>query len=361
MRRCPSLMLSCALVAVACASGRDDGDGTAPVHEARGGASGAGGASSSGGDESAGSEAGGAAGAGGLGGENAAGEAGNGVAGLPASGGAAGDGPSGTDPPPIDELCPREPALGAARKLALSTDADERFGGITPDERVIAWTVTLDETVTLFVASRDDADAEFGAPLSVAIETALDDQVALSPDGLRVAFVDPDRRGFSVMSRPSLDDAFGVATPGEFALFDATGGGLPAGQRYADPVLAGDGVSFYYSQYGDGVSNTLRASNRMSETDPWPAGGILPAPALTASDSERFAPSGASRDGRTLFLWDTSAGTEIVAFIDARSAELSPVADIGPLRGAAPNAACTRLYYMAPDPSLDLFVVSVGE
>lgn len=362
MRRSTSLMLSSALVA-ACASDRGDGGPAPPIHQARGGSSGTGGASGGGGDESAGGEPsdapGGAAGAGGTG-ENAAGEAGNGIAGAPASG-AGGDGPSGTDPPPIDELCPRDPAFGAAQKLSLSTDADERFGGITPDERVIAWTVTLDETVTLFVASRDDADAAFGTPLGVAIETALDDRVALSPDGLRVAFVNPDRRGFSVVSRPSLDDAFGMATPSEFVLFDATGGGLPAGQHYADPVLAGDGVSFYYSQYGDDVSNTLRISNRLSETDPWPAGGLLPAPQLAASGTERFAPTGASRDGRTLFLWDTSAGKEIAAFIDPKSAEFAPVADLGPLRGAAPNADCTRLYYMAPDPTLDLFVVPVGE
>jgi len=366
VRRCTSLMLSGALVTAACASDRAGDGAEPPVHEARGGSSGAGGDVASGGEDHAGgdsSSAGGAdpgrAGAGGAD-EGGGGDAGSNVAGTPSAAGAGGDG-RGTDPPPIDELCPRAPSFGEAQKLAVSTDADERFGGITPDELVIAWTVTVEETVTLFVASRDSVDAAFGTPVSLAIEAALDDQVALSADGLRVAFVNADRRGFSVTSRPTLDDAFGLATPGEFSLLDATGGGLPAGQNYADPVLASDGVSFYYSQYGDGAGDTLRVSSRLSDTDPWPAGGPLPATGLAASGADRFAPSGASRDGRTLFLWDTAAAAEVMAFVDPASAQFEAVAEIGPRRGAAPNDACTRLYYSAADPSLDLFVVPVGE
>lgn len=365
MRRRTSLLLSGALVSVACASDRA-GDGHAPVHEARGGSSGTGGEATSGGSGAAGessSPAGAGPDGGGSGGADAGGggEAGSDAAGRPPAAGAGGEGSSGTDPPPVHELCPREPSFGTAQKLSVSTEADERFGGITPDELVIAWTVTAEETVTLFVASRDNVDAAFGSPVSAAIEGALDDQVALSADGLRVAFVNADRRGFSVISRPTLDDAFGVATQGEFSLFDATGGGLPAGQNYAEPVLAGDGVSFYYSRYGDGLEDTLRVSSRLSDTDSWPAGGPLPATELAASDDGRFAPTGASRDGRTLFLWDTAAASEVMAFVDPDSAKFEPVADIGARRGAVPNGACTRLYYGAADPSLDLFVVPVGE
>jgi hypothetical protein len=356
-------LVSLALVAVACASDRRD-DGP-PVHDGRGGSSGQGASSASGGDENAGGEPSTSGGAGTGGAEHGdagdAGHAGQGVAGTPSDAGAGGGGPSGTDPPPIDELCPREPALGTPEKLSSSTDADDRFGGITPDERVIAWTVTVDETVTLFVATRDAADAAFGTPVSTTIEAALDERVALAPDGLSVAFVNADRRGFSVVSRPTLDDAFGLATPGEFALLDATGGGLPAGQSYADPVLSGDGVSFFYSQYGADVEDTLRVSSRLSVNDPWPAGGVVTAPGLSAREGDRFAPTGASLDGRTLFLWDSAARSTLMAFVDDTSFELSPVADIGALQDAAPNHACTRLYFSASDPSLDLFVVTIGE
>jgi hypothetical protein len=356
-------LVSLALVAVACASDRRD-DGP-PVHDGRGGSSGQGASPASGGDENVGGEpsTSGAAGTGGAAQHGDAGEgghAGQGASGTPSDAGAGG-GLSGTDPPPIDELCPREPALGTPEKLSSSTDADERFGGITPDELVIAWTVTVDETVTLFVATRDAADAAFGTPVSTTIEAALDERVALGPDGLRVAFVNADRRGFSVISRPTLDDAFGLATPGEFALLDATGGGLPAGQSYADPVLSGDGVSFFYSQYGAEVEDTLRVSSRLSVNDPWPAGGVVAASGLSAREGDRFAPTGASRDGRTLFLWDSAARSTLIAFVDDTSFELAPVADIGALQDAAPNDACTRLYYSAADPSLDLFVVTIGE
>jgi hypothetical protein len=343
---------------------RDRGDGGPPVHDGRGGSSGQGASSASGGDENAGGEPSTSGGAGTGGAEHGdagdAGHAGQGVAGTPSDAGAGGA-PSGTDPPPIDELCPREPALGTPEKLSSSTDADERFGGITPDELVIAWTVTVDETVTLFVATRDAADAAFGTPVSTTIEAALDERVALAPDGLSVAFVNADRRGFSVVSRPTLDDAFGLATPGEFALLDATGGGLPAGHSYADPVLSGDGVSFFYSQYGADVEDTLRVSSRLSVNDPWPAGGVVSATGLSAGEGDRFAPTGASLDGRTLFLWDGAARSTLMAFVDDASFELSPVSDIGALQDAAPNHACTRLYFSASDPSLDLFVVTIGE
>jgi hypothetical protein len=167
-----------------------------------------------------------------------------------------------------------------------------------------------------------------------------------------------------VIARPTLDDAFGLATPGEFVLLDGTGGALPAGHGYADPVIAGDGVNFYYSQYGEGVEDTLRVSSRLSATDPWPAGGLLPATGLAASGNDRFGPAGASRDGRTLFLWDSAAESAVMAFVDDASFEFAPVADIGALHGVAPNDACTRLtrlYYAAPDPSLDLFVATIAE
>ena len=361
MRRALQVLLGC--VALSCASDRGDDRGP-PVHGARGGSSGSsgsGGTGASGGEDNAGGEPSAPGGSAGDASDTAGGEAGRGVAGTPSDAGAGGSESPGTDPPPVDELCPRAPSLGGAEKLSLSTDADERFGGITPDELVIAWTVTLDETVTLYVASREDAGAAFGEPVSVVIEAALEDKVALSPDGLRVAFVNPDRKGFSVMARPSLDDAFGLSMAGEFALLDATGGGLPAGAFYADPVLAGDGISFYYSQYGDDTDATLRLSNRLAETDPWPAGGPLPSRGLSAAGGDRFAPTGASRDGRALFLWDTAAQTEVLAFVGDDSFEFEPVFELGPLNGAAPNGACTRLYYSAPDPSLDVFVVSVAE
>ncbi len=363
MRRCTYLLVSLAFAAAACESDAEDDAGTPPVHEARGGSSAKGGGSGAGGEDSAGGEPG-APGGGGAGGndENAGGDAGDGLAGTPGTtAGAGGEGASGTGPRPVDELCPREPKLGTPEKLALSTDADERFGGITPDERVIAWTVTAGETVTLYVASRTDAEAAFGTPVSTALESALDGQVTLAPDGLSVAFVNADRRGFSVISRPTLDDAFGLATAGEFSLLDGTGGVLAAGQRSADPVLAGDRVSFYYSQYGEGADDTLRVSNRLSEADPWPVGGPLPSTGLSASGDDRFAPTGASRDGRTLFLWDSAAETTLLAFVDEASFEWSQVADIGPLRAAAPNGACSRLYYTAAGASLDLFVVAIGE
>jgi hypothetical protein len=269
--------------------------------------------------------------------------------------GAAGEGPNGTDPPPVEELCARAPELGTPEKLTISTAADERFGGITPDERVIAWTVTEAEVVTLFVARRPDAESEFAAPVDLVIAAAIDDQVALAPDGLSVAFANPDRRGFSVISRPTLDDAFGLSTPGAFSLLDSNGGNLPAGHVYADPVLAGDGVTFVYSQFGAEEEDTLRLSSRLSDADPWPVGAPLAAEGLGAGGDDRFAPTGASLDGRTLFLWDMAGESEIMAFVDPGSGTFERVAELGAMRGAAPNADCTRVYYGAGD----LYAVSV--
>jgi hypothetical protein len=351
VRRATAVLFFSALALGACSS--DDAD-PSPSSYAPGG--GSGGSGASGGDEGSGIGGGsGHAGADEQGGEAGLSEPAGGRAGSPAEAGgssvsgAGGEGVGGTDPPPVDELCARAPELGAPEKLAISTAADERFGGITPDERVIAWTVTEAEVVTLFVARRADAESAFEAPISLVIAAAIDDQIALAPDGRSVAFANPDRRGFSVISRPTLDDAFGLSTPGEFSLLDSNGGNLPAGHVYADPVLAGDGVTFLYSQVGAAEEETLRISSRLSGADPWPVGAPLAAEGFSASGEDRFAPTGASMDGRTLFLWDMAGASEIMAFVDPDSGTLERVADLGAIRGAAPNADCTRLYYGAGD------------
>jgi hypothetical protein len=83
---------------------------------------------------------------------------------------------------------------------------------------------------------------------------------------------------------------------------------------------------------------------------------------LDANGANRLQPTGISEDRQTLFLWSETEQTELVANVNPASGAFEDPTDIGPLRGATPNAACTRLYYsatLADDTSLDLYVGSL--
>jgi len=124
-------------------------------------------------------------------------------------------------------------------------------------------------------------------------------------------------------------------------------------------VLGPDNSSFVYSRYGAGRHATLLLSERFSPFAPWPEGSPLPVTAkLEATEAGRLRPTAVSVDLETLFLWDSVAGSQRVAVLghDTRTYDLS--LDLGDARGAAPNAACTRVFY---DSAGDLWTADFGE
>jgi hypothetical protein len=124
-------------------------------------------------------------------------------------------------------------------------------------------------------------------------------------------------------------------------------------------VLAPDDLSFFYSRYGAGRRTTLLVTKRFSPYAPWPEGSALPVTAkLEATEAGRLRPTGVSLDLESLFLWDAVASSQRVAALahDTRTYDLS--LELGDARGAAPNAACSRVFY---DSAGDLWAADFGD
>jgi hypothetical protein len=266
-----------------------------------------------------------------------------------------------TGPPPPAAGCKTTATWGAGVLLDVSGGSDDVLDSVTADELSIAWTVVNGGTSTIHYGDRSSTAASFVAQ-SLPAGLYTNDRVALSFDGLRLLVIDPDGPGFSQLTRASRGDAF---VPGADAgvspasNYDNFAGRLKAGQSYGDPVLAADDDVFYYSVYGgtaDAGAPTIYRTARLLVTDAWPAGaplststGLLPQGAL------RRRPTGLSSDQQTLFFWDEVTGTERAAWISAAGAFDSFV-DLGSRSMAAPNAACSALYYSAQgSSSIDLF------
>jgi hypothetical protein len=282
------------------------------------------------------------------------GDAGTGEAGADDSGG-----PTGPPPPPAG--CKTTATWGAGTLLDVSGGSDDVLDSVTPDELSIAWTVVNGGTKTIHYGDRSSTAASFVAQ-SLPAGLFTNDRVALSYDGLRLLVIDPDGQGFSQLTRAARGDAFnpsadaGVSAASNYGNF---AGHLKAGQSYGDPLLAADDGVFYYSVYGgtaDAGAPTIFRTARLLVTDAWPAGaplatstGLLPQGAL------RRRPTGLSSDQQTLFFWDEVTGTERAAWISGAGAFDSFV-DLGSRSMAAPNAACSALYYSAQgSSSIDLF------
>lgn len=265
------------------------------------------------------------------------------------NGGLAGTGDGG-GPPDVEPLpeptCLGEGELSGAVKLGISTEDADQFGSITPDELVIAWTVVDDGKVTLHYSRRQSESGEFGAASTLELADAADDSVALSADGLRVVYVNGDRKGFTQLVRAAVDEPFSDVDNDDFRPIAESVLEFAEGELVGDPVLGPDDSTLFYSRYGAQRSATLLGTLRFSSYAPWPAGSELPvAPTLEAVDDERQRPTAMSLDRQTLFLWNSATATQTVAMLSHETSQYEIAFELEDARGAAPNAACSRVYY----------------
>ena len=101
---------------------------------------------------------------------------------------------------------------------------------------------------------------------------------------------------------------------------------------------------------------------RVSDFDAWLATGadeVALAEELRGAGNDRLRPTGVSNDEYTIFLWDAAEGTALAARRNPQTGEVDAWDELGEVRGATPNADCSRLYYSAADASLDLFVADL--
>jgi hypothetical protein len=271
-------------------------------------------------------------------------------------------GDGGGFPPPPGPLCNTTPSWGAGVLLSISTSADDELDSVTPDELSIAWTSGTGSSAVVEYADRASTSDPFGTPQTLAAGQFTTDRVALSQDGLRLVVVNADGQGFSELTRTSRlppGNTFGAAGVGTYSNLDAAGE-LASGQSYGDPVLSADDHAFYYSVYGAGLTTTVYRTERLFPNDAWPAGAPVAAAAgLAAQGSLRRRPTGISSDEQTLFFWDEVMGMERAAWIDESTGSFDIFANLGTQSMAAPNTACTELYFSSMGTSsVDLFSAS---
>ncbi|HEY5920754.1 MAG TPA: hypothetical protein VIV11_03745 [Kofleriaceae bacterium] len=116
--------------------------------------------------------------------------------------------------------CDQAAAFSAPVPMAeLNTAGDDLAARLTPDELTITFSRTSSNgTFDLFLATRADDDAPFGAPMLLGTVNTINSDVwsTLSPDGLLLMF-DSDVTGayhINASRRASTGDAFGPPRPG---------------------------------------------------------------------------------------------------------------------------------------------------
>jgi hypothetical protein len=262
--------------------------------------------------------------------------------------GAAGDGASTAGSSSVlplpDPACHALGTLTDGARLSISTDATERFGGVTPDELAIAWTIVNGDQVLLSYATRPTVDAEFLGTRQLSLAAAAE-AVTLSSDGLHLVYTKLDRKGFGELSRASREDPFTEATSSSLVPVNESVPLAGSGEYVGDPVLGGDGMTFFYTRYRAGLGRALLSTIRFSEFGAFPEGWPVDlSPALLSSTSS-LTPTGVSVDRQALFLWDSAGQRQIVATLAHDTLLFEPAFELNDARGAAPNGSCTRVYY----------------
>jgi hypothetical protein len=177
--------------------------------------------------------------------------------------------------PPCDDTMPfREPVLVRG---AVNTAADERGASLSPDERTLYFSRAVPgQGFDLFVATRADRSAEFGAATALGLLNTVADETrpTLAPDGASLVFASSGR---------GQGDLY-------FSYRGTAGGDFPAPQPFAalndpdrsdaDPHYASDYETYWVR---DGVLFYSR-----KPFGPGPVDGILPqqnnrAPVLSAN------------------------------------------------------------------------------
>jgi hypothetical protein len=257
-----------------------------------------------------------------------------------------GDADLGTPP-----ICDPSATYATTSSLSALSSADDDFlAGVTPDELTIAWTV-VDALggVKVFTADRASTATPFDAARAVTIPAggvSIAHGVALSPDGLRLLMINSAGNSLREIVRSSRTTDFsGSASAAPYALINGT---LGDGGYLAAYVTFGADDRSLYLTYGDPTTSaSVRVSTRSAAGTTWSGLALVPGSALSGKGLLGVAPTGASADGRTLFLWSPAGAREYAAYRAAGSASFDALVDLADRRYAAPSADCKRVYYSA--------------
>jgi hypothetical protein len=258
--------------------------------------------------------------------------------------------PPDAGPPTCDPTKDWTTASDIAIAGLSTTGADDFLGGVTPDELTLVWSTLSTTDFEVKVADRSDTTSAFGAPAVISGSFGFT-RVAISADGLTLYAVDATQKTMQRLTRAARGDAFGSADTTGFSEIDALAFDGPA--KLGDPTISADGNHLIVTVQGLSVG-----SNDLYEST-WAGTAWGTAVKITGAWTGAQRPSGYSFDARTIFLTVlTPAGS--MALRPAIGFPFDRVTGIGNHELAAPNAACSKLYFsraVNPDGTdLDLFV-----
>ena len=345
----------CAALLLACSSQQPKGNvannqpdaagstgGQSTQSDGDSGVSGSGGADATGGGQSG--DSGGASSAT-TGGASSAAVGGTSNAGASSATGGRPPATGGSASPGLPSQCSQKAKAGQSQPVSgITPDSGSHFAAITPDELTLLWTTTVSGSVTVFVADRASTSDAWGAPQSILNVPAADNAVAVTPDGLVIAYVDDtDRRTFATASRLDRTSAFVFPDPNsglDFAVQN-TSPDLGTGDTYAYPSYGPHLTSFYYAIRTAAGDTTWYVAGRFEPQGAFSSGSAL---SFANKPAATLVLSGISIDENTLFFVDTATTQSSWSFYDEITLKFGAFVSLGNLGYVQPSQSCSRLY-----------------
>jgi hypothetical protein len=257
-------------------------------------------------------------------------------------------------PPVAGEALPaaivcRPDATWSSPVPVVFSDGADALATVSADERTVAWFHVGGPSPVLLVADRPDVASPFGASRAVSPDGGMfGTRAALSPDGLQLVVVGPDRRHLVALTRTALGEPFAAAEEGSadgvaFAQLNADLADLPDDDGVDDPVWSRDGVELLFSVASlDGT--TIHAAKRQGSAAFSVPTALADCELASRGVGRSRRPTGMSADGLTLFYFDEARKLARAAFRATRTAPFSVFVDLGERAGAQPNATCDALW-----------------
>ena len=270
------------------------------------------------------------------------------------TGGAASNTGGASSSPGLPSQCSAKFKVGASQVLAgLTLDTSGEFAAITPDELTIVWTVPSTTGVTVQVADRASVAGAW-APQSITDVPALGGRVAVTPDGLVLAYVDSSTgRAFATMSRVDRNGVFQFNDPtsGFDFVIQNSSARLGAGDGYAYPIFGPHMTSFYYAIKTAAGELTWYEAGRFEAQGVFTEGAPI---AFATQPSVTSILTGVASDENTLFFLDSSSGQTSWSFYDEPTTAFGAWSGLGALGFVQPSQSCSRLYGSASAGSITL-------
>ena len=249
----------------------------------------------------------------------------------------------------LPSQCSRSAKPGQSQPISVqSVDSASQFAAITPDELTLVLALQGASGVTINVADRTSPSASWNSVQTIVDVAAADGRVAVSPDGLTLAYVDSsNRRQFATMSRLDRSATFQAddTKSGADFIVQNSASLLAPDDSYAYPLFGPYMTSFYYAVKKASGGYKWYVAGRFEVQGVFSEGTPI---AFAHEPGAALALSGVASDENTLIFVDTNTGESSWTFYDEQAIAFGTFSILGSFGFVQPNQSCTRLYGGAP-------------